>query len=163
MNTDLLTLVLNEISCCQYGHCCEILLATGFLGITLLSLPSSLWTCLIFQAWVLLPQCRHLITIFDTICAARTALFYLGKSVVVCLSGRLIRLKDTNGSWLLRSPVTPAPLDPVCLPERKRIHICWTARHNQEIISSYMGYPLVFFFCTPFRLKWEKKSLLWWD
>lgn len=39
MNKDLLTLVLSEICCCQYGQCCKILLATVLLGITPTSHP----------------------------------------------------------------------------------------------------------------------------
>lgn len=116
MNTDLLTLVLSDISCCQSGQCCEILLATVFLGITPTSHPQQAW-CYIVRPCLIVAT----IAAFDTVCVARTALFNLGKSVVVFLSGRPTRLTDTNETWWPRSdPLPHLPSIPSALPERQK-------------------------------------------
>lgn len=164
MNKDPLTLVLNKISCCQNGQCCKVLSATVFLGITSPhyrpGVTLSLWTCLVFQAWLLWPQCSHLIAIFSTIRVAHTALFYLGKSVVVFLSGPPDKTEQHKCNLVAEISHYPSSLRS-CLPSQKEKESIFVEqpditrksdRHTQDIPLSFL--------CT---LLTQMESLLWWD
>lgn len=134
MNTDLLTLALSEISCCQNRECCTIVfgnsvfrnnssfpLATGLL-LHCHSAHVSFskhYYCHNAAVWSLS---------YSELCVAPTALFYSGKSVVLCLWGCLIRQGDMNETWCLSYCIIP--VIPSALLERRRR--MWMVRQSRE-------------------------------
>ena len=92
----------------------------------------------------MLPQCSHLIGVFYTICVGHTALFYLGKSLAMSLSGCLIQKKDTKGTEWLRSPVTHALFGPVCYSQEENLCLLNSQTQPGHRIVTHRMSPCLF-------------------